>query len=648
MMKTKRTIKKLFSIVIVFFMLLSSTTSYVEATSTTFSYTGTQQTWVVPAGVTSVYVDAYGASGGGTAPGLGGRVRTTITTTPGETLYIYVGGQGAVGSGGYNGGGAGSGSRPRGGGATDVRQGGTANANRVVVAGGGGGSGVDGASYGAGAGGDGGGTTANSGTDGTLNGGLKGSPGTASAGGSGGLVRSGSYGTQYGGGGGGGYYGGGGGSANTAGTGGSLGSGGAGGTSGGTVAYGGGGGGGGSSYSSGTNTTHTKGVRSGNGILTISWGSGPNTPSLDLPANGATAVSTTPILKTTATDQDSDDLQYKIELCTDLAMTTNCQTFDQSSSQTGWSGQNAQTNTHYSSGTQGVYTVQSALSTNTTYYWRSYSYDSTIATWSSTQGSAISFTTIGAYCSAPRSGDLTVSSSCIFENDIDGVDAGTGNTNTAKIYLNSGTLTIDSTQTIGFGSLVLGGGNLFLLGSMRPGSALFVDDADGDGFPSSSLTTQYIGSGVNRARRGLSVDYNDSSNTVYPGTTCNGGCSINNADGTCSAVAAGENSLAACSRCDGSSLATAYIANGSTDTEGNNLCNSTHFVCNGTGTCSAPTTTTCQQRTAAPSQATCTAKCTSISNGIDCVSGYSNSGCTTSASACGNASTYCKCNIYQY
>ncbi len=121
----------------------------------------------------------------------------------------------------------------------------------------------------------------------------------------------------------------------------------------------------------------------------------PNTPSLDLPANGATGQSLTPALKTTATDNESDFLQYKIIMCTDSGMTQNCQTFDQTSSQTGWSGQNAQSGTAYTSGTQGVYTVQSALSANTTYYWKSYAKDPTPGsnTWSSTQGTAYSFTT---------------------------------------------------------------------------------------------------------------------------------------------------------------------------------------------------------------------------------------------------------------
>jgi hypothetical protein len=120
----------------------------------------------------------------------------------------------------------------------------------------------------------------------------------------------------------------------------------------------------------------------------------PTTPSLDLPTTGATNQILTPLLKTTTTDPNGDYLRYKIVLCTNLAMTTGCQTFDQTLSQTGWSGQNAQTGTAYNSGTQGVYTIQTALSPNTTYYWDSYAIDPGGSnTWGSTQGTPYSFTT---------------------------------------------------------------------------------------------------------------------------------------------------------------------------------------------------------------------------------------------------------------
>ena len=122
--------------------------------------------------------------------------------------------------------------------------------------------------------------------------------------------------------------------------------------------------------------------------------SAPSTPSLDSPADTATNQSLTPALLTTTTDADSDYLRYKIELCENVGMSTNCQTFDQTASQTGWSGQNTQTSTAYTSGTQATYTIQSALTSATTYYWRSYAIDpGGTNTWSSTQGTPYSFTT---------------------------------------------------------------------------------------------------------------------------------------------------------------------------------------------------------------------------------------------------------------
>ena len=121
------------------------------------------QDFVVPAGVCEVTVVALGAAGGDgntdnqgnlSVGRPGGTAEATIPVTPGETLHVFVGGQGGDfnagngGAGGLNGGGdAGNQSSPAsfpgggGGGASDVRQSGTTLDDRVVVAGGGGGGG---------------------------------------------------------------------------------------------------------------------------------------------------------------------------------------------------------------------------------------------------------------------------------------------------------------------------------------------------------------------------------------------------------------------------------------------------------------------------------------------------------------------------
>jgi hypothetical protein len=247
--------------------------------SASFSYTGGLQTWTVPAGVTSITVDAAGAQGGGGYPvmsrgGYGGRVQATYTVTPGTVLDIYVGGAGGngastvAGTGGYNGGAAGalysgSYSGGGGGGASDIRVTPYALANRIVVAGGGGGGGYNYAIANYEKGGAGGETTGEAGySDNVLgvSGGMAGGGGTPSVGGFGGTYSScnGSAGTSgvggiggacsnSGGGGGGGWYGGGGGSWT--------------------------GGGGGSSYTTGaTSVTHTQGYNStGNGYVSITY-----------------------------------------------------------------------------------------------------------------------------------------------------------------------------------------------------------------------------------------------------------------------------------------------------------------------------------------------------------------------------------------
>lgn len=152
----------------------------------TFTYTGAQQTYVVPAGVTAVTMECYGSQGQGSGGGKGGYVKATYVVTPGETLYVYVGGQSN-----FNGGGNGSigGVAYNGGDKSDVRRGGTANAN-IELAGAGGGAGPVAAAGGAGGtpGAAGGGTSPGGGgtaTGGGGAGGGGGGGGSAWAGGAG-------------------------------------------------------------------------------------------------------------------------------------------------------------------------------------------------------------------------------------------------------------------------------------------------------------------------------------------------------------------------------------------------------------------------------------------------------------------------------
>ena len=170
--------------------------------SSNYSYTGSDQTFVVPAGLTSMNVTLSGA-GGGNSGGTGGYVSGTLAVTPGQTLTIIVGQGGQITGNAYGGGGS-SGSFPggSGGGRSAIRLSG----NDIVTAGGGG----------CGAGGAGGNGGYPSGSAGS--GGFPGQGGTSNAGGAGNYPNYGagsqytggsSAGQSYGGGGGGGYYGGG-------------------------------------------------------------------------------------------------------------------------------------------------------------------------------------------------------------------------------------------------------------------------------------------------------------------------------------------------------------------------------------------------------------------------------------------------------
>ena len=211
------------------------------AGATTFSSTGAEQMYTVPANAVAIHVLAVGAPGSGDHSTLGGRgavVTADLPVSPNEVLYIEVGVAGAeVQGSAFGGGGAGAQynmgtlSTPGGGGASDVRTcsmtapscgTGDSLSSRLLVAGGGGGAGLaDGApaggaggaagvagSAGAGTSGGGGGDAggqSSGGTAGTSFGVNGPSAGTSGNGGPGAGALNG------GGGGGGGYYGGGGG-----------------------------------------------------------------------------------------------------------------------------------------------------------------------------------------------------------------------------------------------------------------------------------------------------------------------------------------------------------------------------------------------------------------------------------------------------
>jgi hypothetical protein len=239
----------------------------------TFSYTGLVQMWVIPPCVDTLHIEVWGAQGGNDGTilgGLGGYAEGDFVVNSGDTLWFYVGGQGTSGPGsgqncnfvgGWNGGGAtgdtccsnAGGGAGAGGGGSDVRVGGQSLNDRVIVGAGGGGAGnnVVGGAGGGLVGSNGGTYNSVTATGGTQSaGGIAGGhyiPHTCSFPDNGAFGQGGMGDGNDGGGGGGGWYGGGGGPNN-------------------------GGGGGGSSYVGGVmNGTTTGAVRSGNGLIIVSW-----------------------------------------------------------------------------------------------------------------------------------------------------------------------------------------------------------------------------------------------------------------------------------------------------------------------------------------------------------------------------------------
>ena len=251
----------------------------------TFTYTGAVQSLTIPAGVTKVTIEAWGAQGGNyevSSGGYGTDMKGDFSVSPGDALTIYTGGQGNSNTMG-----------PGGGGGSGVIKGGLP----ILVAGGGGGASYNGNSgknastgtsgvnssgaggtdgYGGNRGtydpdptdcgyGSGGGGYLGNGLVSTSGGGY--SPANGGAGGTGGGCMASNYGGWGFGGGGSGAYAGGGGGGYSGGGGGQYRN-----TSESGLRTGGGGG----SYNTGTNKTNTVGARSGNGLVIITYISGSN------------------------------------------------------------------------------------------------------------------------------------------------------------------------------------------------------------------------------------------------------------------------------------------------------------------------------------------------------------------------------------
>ena len=127
----------------------------------------------------------------------------------------------------------------------------------------------------------------------------------------------------------------------------------------------------------------------------------PSAPTLFTPANGGSNVPLNPFFILASTDADGDYLQYRIQLCSDAACATVLNTFDQTISQAGWSGQDNTTATGYvadillvANSTKGYYTFTTGnLKPSTVYYWRATAKDPAGTNLFSAASAISSFTT---------------------------------------------------------------------------------------------------------------------------------------------------------------------------------------------------------------------------------------------------------------
>lgn len=133
-----------------------------------------------------------------------------------------------------------------------------------------------------------------------------------------------------------------------------------------------------------------------------------------------------------------------------------------------------------------------------------------------------------------------------------------------------------------------------------------------------------------------------------------GGCSV----GSCVAVsnvaayAEGTNCTAQCTGCNGAGSCI-YIPNATADSWGSTYCNATHYRCNGSGGCTAPSyVSSCMINPYYNDGWTCTSACSIVSNVKGClraggwVDDYNN--CYNDTQACSFVGGRCTCEIYNY
>lgn len=246
--------------------------------------------------------------------------------------------------------------------------------------------------------------------------------------------------------------------------------------------------------------------------------------------------------------------------------------------------------------------------------------------------SAVTYTVFADCSSVPLSGNYSLAADCALPGTVNGIDAGTGTTNTAVLTTGAGTsLTVLSGQTIAVGSLSLTGGTVTIIdgGSMKIGSPIWMTDADSDGYPSATTQIIQASAPTNGRRRNLftmitQADANDASacatNGASAGTckTCLNGAPSNAGAGTdpnndCASsynACSGNNRIGPDGNCDGA---------GACNTGGLSSACSTAGTCQTGGGCSAGSCTAVSNVTAYNEGTGCTAVCTGCNGSGSCV-----------------------------
>lgn len=204
--------------------------------------------------------------------------------------------------------------------------------------------------------------------------------------------------------------------------------------------------------------------------------------------------------------------------------------------------------------------------------------------------------------SVPISGNYTVSSSCSFANTVDGVDTGTGSSNTAVLTVGSGvTLTILAGQTIAAGSITNNGTITMVdTGVLKANTPIYVSgtDADADGY-----TTNTTQATTGTVRRNTMTDISqtdcyDGNANAKPGQTAY--YTTNRGDGSfdydCNGTADKQDTTTfTCSACtNGSGYASYQATSGGWTTSGGPACGvSENYYSVSNGACMDPAVADC-------------------------------------------------------